>query len=152
MTDQPQPKGSAADLTRALREHDAGSSSKPESVLVAHHLLPGVGAGGTLINDDNTPGWNTDVGLAAANKILAISDTCMSEAGRGLSIDDAVKPRPPTSNKQPKPDTSRTGPGTSCNTWRRITNRRLEMSPHPEMPAPVSLAIRTLVIPGMLWS
>ena len=46
--------------------------------------------GGTLINDDNTPGWNTDAGLAAANKILAISDTCMSEEGRGFSIDDAV--------------------------------------------------------------
>ena len=45
--------------------------------------------GGTVINDDNTPGWNNDIGLAAANKILAISETCMSEAGRGFSIDDA---------------------------------------------------------------
>ena len=44
MTDQPQPDSGAADLTRALLEHDAGSSSKPESVLVDHALLPGVGA------------------------------------------------------------------------------------------------------------
>lgn len=45
--------------------------------------------GGTLIHDDNTPGWNTDTGLAAANRLLAISERCMSDAGRSMSIDDA---------------------------------------------------------------
>ena len=45
--------------------------------------------GGTLINDDNTPGWNNAAGLEAANTLLAVSETCMSDAGRGFSIDDA---------------------------------------------------------------
>lgn len=45
--------------------------------------------GGAVINDDNTPGWNTPEGVAAAEKIVAISDACMSDAGRAFSIDDA---------------------------------------------------------------
>ena len=45
--------------------------------------------GGTLINDDNTPGWNTEQGLQAANTFLAVSQRCMSDAGRAMSIDDA---------------------------------------------------------------
>ncbi len=45
--------------------------------------------GGTLIHDDNTPGWNNETGLEAANKLLAVSERCMSDAGRSMSIDDA---------------------------------------------------------------
>ncbi len=45
--------------------------------------------GGVVLNDDNTPGWNTPVGLEAVNKIVQISDSCMSDAGRTFGIDDA---------------------------------------------------------------
>lgn len=45
--------------------------------------------GGVILNDDNTPGWNTPVGLDAANRIVQISDNCMSDAGRTFGIDDA---------------------------------------------------------------
>jgi len=45
--------------------------------------------GGNVVNDDNTPGWNTDEGLAAANRIVEISDACMSDAGRSFGIDDS---------------------------------------------------------------
>ena len=45
--------------------------------------------GGKVINDDNTPGWDTPEGLAAVNAILALNDACMSDAGRAFGIDDA---------------------------------------------------------------
>ena len=45
--------------------------------------------GGVVLNDDNTPGWNTPEGLEAANRIVQISDACMSDAGRTFGIDDA---------------------------------------------------------------
>jgi len=45
--------------------------------------------GGTIVNDDNTPGWNTPEGLEAVNKIVEISDNCMSDAGRAFGIDDS---------------------------------------------------------------
>lgn len=45
--------------------------------------------GGTIVNDDNTPGWNTPEGLAAVEKIVAVSNACMSDAGRSFGIDDA---------------------------------------------------------------
>ena len=45
--------------------------------------------GGVILNDDSTPGWNTPVGLEAVNRIVQISDACMSDAGRTFGIDDA---------------------------------------------------------------
>ena len=45
--------------------------------------------GGSVVNDDNTPGWNTPEGLQAVNKIVEISDACMSDAGRAFGIDDS---------------------------------------------------------------
>ena len=45
--------------------------------------------GGNVLNDDNGPGWNTSEGLEAVNKIVEISDACMTDAGRSYSIDDA---------------------------------------------------------------
>lgn len=45
--------------------------------------------GGKVLNDDNTPGWDTPEGLAAVNAILALNDACMSDAGRAFGIDDA---------------------------------------------------------------
>jgi multiple sugar transport system substrate-binding protein len=44
--------------------------------------------GGGYLNSDNTPGFNTDEGVAAVNEILAVRDACMSAAGRAFSIDD----------------------------------------------------------------
>ncbi|MGI9604625.1 MAG: ABC transporter substrate-binding protein [Acidimicrobiales bacterium] len=45
--------------------------------------------GGTVVNDDNTPGWNTPEGVEAVNKIVEISEACMTDAGRSFGIDDA---------------------------------------------------------------
>jgi ABC-type glycerol-3-phosphate transport system substrate-binding protein len=45
--------------------------------------------GGKVINEDNTPGWDTPEGLEAVNAILAINDACMTDAGRAWGIDDA---------------------------------------------------------------
>lgn len=45
--------------------------------------------GGNVVNDDNTAGWNTPEGLAAVEKIIEVSDACMSDAGRAFGIDDA---------------------------------------------------------------
>ncbi|MEC8445478.1 MAG: hypothetical protein VXZ03_04270, partial [Actinomycetota bacterium] len=45
--------------------------------------------GGNILNDDNTAGWNTPEGLEAVNKIVEVSDACMSDAGRAFGIDDA---------------------------------------------------------------
>lgn len=44
---------------------------------------------GDVINEDNTPAFNTPEGIEAANKIVEISDACMSNAGRAFGIDDA---------------------------------------------------------------
>jgi ABC-type glycerol-3-phosphate transport system substrate-binding protein len=44
---------------------------------------------GDIINEDNTPAFNTEEGIAAASKIVEISDACMSDAGRAFGIDDA---------------------------------------------------------------
>lgn len=44
---------------------------------------------GDVINDDNTAAFNTPEGIEAANKIVEISEACMSDAGRAFGIDDA---------------------------------------------------------------
>ena len=44
---------------------------------------------GDIINDDSTPAFNTDEGIAAAKKILEISNACMTDPGRAFGIDDA---------------------------------------------------------------
>lgn len=51
------------------------------------NLLKSVG--GNVVNDDNSAGWNTPEGLAAVEKIVEVSDACMSDAGRAFGIDDA---------------------------------------------------------------
>lgn len=45
--------------------------------------------GGSVVNDDNTAGWNTPEGMEAVNKIVEISEACMSDAGRAFGIDDS---------------------------------------------------------------
>lgn len=45
--------------------------------------------GGNVLNEDNTPGWNTPEGLEAVEKIVEVSEACMSDAGRAFGIDDA---------------------------------------------------------------
>ncbi|MFV2000033.1 MAG: ABC transporter substrate-binding protein, partial [Acidimicrobiia bacterium] len=45
--------------------------------------------GGDILNDDNTPAFNSPEGLAAVEYMLAIRDACMSDAGRTFSIDDS---------------------------------------------------------------
>ena len=45
--------------------------------------------GGTILHDDNSPGWNTPEGTQAVNKIVEVSNACMSDAGRSFGIDDA---------------------------------------------------------------
>ncbi len=45
--------------------------------------------GGTILHDDNSPGWNTPEGAQAVNKIVEVSNACMSDAGRSFGIDDA---------------------------------------------------------------
>lgn len=44
---------------------------------------------GDVINEDNTPAFNTPEGIEAATKIVEISEACMSDAGRAFGIDDA---------------------------------------------------------------
>lgn len=44
---------------------------------------------GDVINEDNTPAFNTPEGIAAANKVIEISEACMSDAGRAFGIDDS---------------------------------------------------------------
>ena len=61
----------------------AGWSSELEFFAVNGSL------GGANLNDDNTPAFNTDVGVTAVNHILAVRDACMSAAGRTFSIDDS---------------------------------------------------------------
>jgi len=45
--------------------------------------------GGAVLNDDDTPGFNSPEGLAAIEYLVALRDACMSDAGRVFSIDDA---------------------------------------------------------------
>jgi ABC-type glycerol-3-phosphate transport system substrate-binding protein len=45
--------------------------------------------GGDVLNDDNTPAFNSPEGLAAVEYMVALRDACMSDAGRAFSIDDA---------------------------------------------------------------
>jgi len=45
--------------------------------------------GGDVIDDDNAPMFNSPEGLATVERMLAIRDACMSDAGRTFSIDDA---------------------------------------------------------------
>ena len=44
--------------------------------------------GGNIVNDDNTPGWNTPEGLQAAERLVEITEACQSDAGRAFGIDD----------------------------------------------------------------
>ncbi len=45
--------------------------------------------GGGILNDDNTPAFNSAEGLAAVEHMVAVRDACMSDAGRTFSIDDS---------------------------------------------------------------
>jgi ABC-type glycerol-3-phosphate transport system substrate-binding protein len=45
--------------------------------------------GGSILNDDNTPAFNSAEGLAAVGHMVALRDACMSAAGRTFSIDDS---------------------------------------------------------------
>ncbi|MEM7286546.1 MAG: extracellular solute-binding protein [Actinomycetota bacterium] len=45
--------------------------------------------GGDILNDDNTPAFNSPEGLAAVEQMLAVRDACTSNAGRTFSIDDS---------------------------------------------------------------
>jgi multiple sugar transport system substrate-binding protein len=45
--------------------------------------------GGQLINDDNTPAFNSEEGVIALEKIVEIVDACMGEEGLTYSIDDS---------------------------------------------------------------
>ncbi len=45
--------------------------------------------GGNVLNDDDTPAFNSPEGLAAVEHMVAIRDACMSDAGRTFSIDDS---------------------------------------------------------------
>jgi multiple sugar transport system substrate-binding protein len=45
--------------------------------------------GGDILNDDNSPAWNSPEGLEAVNKLVEISDACMTDAGRSFGIDDS---------------------------------------------------------------
>jgi len=44
--------------------------------------------GGDVLNDDDTPAFNSAEGLAALEYLIALRDACMSDAGRLFSIDD----------------------------------------------------------------
>ncbi len=45
--------------------------------------------GGNIVNDDNTPGWNTPEGLQAVERLVEITEACQSDAGRAFGIDDS---------------------------------------------------------------
>ena len=47
------------------------------------------GFGGQLVNEDNTPAFNSEEGVQALSKILEIVDACMGEEGLTYSIDDS---------------------------------------------------------------
>jgi ABC-type glycerol-3-phosphate transport system substrate-binding protein len=48
-----------------------------------------LGFGGTQINDDNTPAFNSDEGVMALDKMVEIIDACMGDEGLTYSIDDS---------------------------------------------------------------
>lgn len=48
-----------------------------------------LGFGGKLINDDNTPAFNSPEGVQALDLILRIAESCMGEEGMTYSIDDS---------------------------------------------------------------
>lgn len=45
--------------------------------------------GGTYINEDNTPAFNSEAGLQALNKIVEVADACMGREGLTYSVDDS---------------------------------------------------------------
>ncbi len=45
--------------------------------------------GGQLLNDDNTPAFNSEAGVKALEKLVEIADACMGEEGLTYSIDDS---------------------------------------------------------------
>ena len=45
--------------------------------------------GGNIVNEDNSAGWNTPEGLEAVEKLVEVSNACMSDAGLAFGIDDA---------------------------------------------------------------
>ena len=48
-----------------------------------------LGFGGTQINDDNTPAFNSEEGVMALDKMVEIVDACMGDEGLTYSIDDS---------------------------------------------------------------
>ena len=44
---------------------------------------------GHYLNDDNTPAWNSEEGVAALNQMKAVIDACMGQEGLTYSIDDS---------------------------------------------------------------
>ena len=48
-----------------------------------------LGFGGHLLNEDNTPAFNGDEGVAALEKLVEIVDACMGAEGLTYSIDDS---------------------------------------------------------------
>jgi hypothetical protein len=48
-----------------------------------------LGFGGSLINEDNTPAFNSPEGVMALSKIVEVVEACMGEEGLTYSIDDS---------------------------------------------------------------
>ncbi len=48
-----------------------------------------LGYGGHLLNDDNTPAFNSEEGVMAIEKLREIVDACMGDEGLNYSIDDS---------------------------------------------------------------
>ncbi len=48
-----------------------------------------LGFGGTILNEDNTPAFNSEAGVMALEKLVEIADACMGEEGLTYSIDDS---------------------------------------------------------------
>ncbi len=48
-----------------------------------------LGFGGDLLNEDNSPAFNSDEGVMALEKLVEIVDACMGEEGLTYSIDDS---------------------------------------------------------------
>ncbi|MEM6431718.1 MAG: extracellular solute-binding protein [Deinococcota bacterium] len=45
--------------------------------------------GGTYLNDDNTPAFNSEAGVNAINKIVEVASACMGDEGLTFSVDDS---------------------------------------------------------------
>ena len=45
--------------------------------------------GGTYLNEDNTPAFNSEMGVQALNKIMEVADACMGREGLTYSLDDS---------------------------------------------------------------